>query len=62
MLIFPQITEIDEAYAKLKSLLGESFHHDIDLVSSKDVGEDVNGVDHFGKVTCKLHEITLVQF
>ena len=54
LLILPvsQIHDIDAAYAKLAELLGDSFHKEIDLVSPKEVGEDKNGVDHFGKLTC----------
>jgi hypothetical protein len=46
------IREIHWAYKRLQGILGHSFHQNIDLVSAKDVGEDSNGVDHFGDVTC----------
>ncbi|RDW76971.1 amidase signature (AS) enzyme-5 [Coleophoma cylindrospora] len=46
-----EIDDIKNAYEILKEKLGESFHENIDLVSAKDVGEDAEGVDHFGDLT-----------
>ncbi|KUJ15904.1 amidase signature enzyme [Mollisia scopiformis] len=46
-----EIDDIERAYKVLGEKLGASFHENIDLVSAKSVGEDADGIDHFGDLT-----------
>jgi len=48
-----QVTQIKEAYRKLKELISKGFHDNIDLVTPQQVGMDADGVDHFGNITYK---------
>ncbi|KAL2073935.1 hypothetical protein VTL71DRAFT_11261 [Oculimacula yallundae] len=45
-----EIRETKAAYAKLKTILGENFHDNVDFVSTTDSSTDSRGVDHFGKI------------